>query len=297
MMKLIRYIMIVGLVLLYSSCRFSEDCNYTGNVQLTMDWESLWGNIQKPESMSVLFYRSDKLSAQRTLLGDTIYENIPSGETDMVIINRPSGTDLIGSESYNSLEISLPTYFEGNIRAISECPMICSFSSHLTVPIEETVQQTVTPLPIIKQIFFVVHVVKEGITGNVTACRASLSGIPTAYSLSNQQALRNKATVFFPLEKSETEDETAGEKFQHDFYVLGVNPSIAGQESIPKKLTITVLLDVGEIKSDEVDLSAELDAFDQNIFRCEVTVTITAVSTNVEISSWEQGIWGQITIQ
>lgn len=135
--------MIVGLVLLYSSCRFSEDCNYTGNVQLTMDWESLWGNIQKPESMSVLFYRSDKLSAQRTLLGDTIYENIPSGETDMVIINRPSGTDLIGSESYNSLEISLPTYFEGNIRAISECPMICSFSSHLTVPIEETVQQTV----------------------------------------------------------------------------------------------------------------------------------------------------------
>lgn len=297
MMKPIRNILLSGIILMMSSCQFSEDCNYTGKVDLTMDWESLWGDIQKPESLNVLFYRADRPSAQRVLLGDTIYENIPSGETEMVIINQPAGAECSVLESFTNSEIYLPTYFEGNIRTVNECPMICAFNNHFTVPIEGTVQQTVTPIPIIKQIFFVVHVVREGKTGNIASCRASLSGIPTTYSLSRQEALRNKATVFFPLEKHETDDEDEGDEFRHHFYVLGTNPSTAGQETIPKKLTITVLLDDGEVKSDEVDLSAELDAFDTNIFKCEVTVTITAASTNVEISSWEQGIWGQITIQ
>lgn len=294
-MKPIRYIMIAGLVLLYSGCRFSEDCNYTGSVQLTMDWESLWGDIQKPESMNVLFYRSDKSSAQRTLLGDTIYENIPSGETEMIIINQPTGAEFSGLESFTNSEIYLPTYFEGNIRAVNECPMICAFNSHLTVPIEDLVQETVTPLPIIKQMYFIVHVIKEGVTSNISSCKASLSGIPTAYSLSRKEAIRSKATVYFPLEKNESEEE--GEEYGHSFYVLGVNPTKAGEESISKKISVTVNLDDGEVKSEEIDITSELDAFTSNVFKCEITVKITAVSTNVEISSWEQGIWGQIIIQ
>lgn len=281
------------MVSIMSGCRFSEECNYTGSVQLTMDWESLWGDIRKPDSLAVMFYRSDKPSAERKLLGDTIYENIPSGETDMVLFNRPAGTGCSGVETLTGLEIYLPTFFEGNVRAVKESPMICAFNSHLTVPIEDMVQQTVTPLPIVKQMFFIVHVVKEGVTGNVTSCLASLSGIPTVYSLSRREAVRSKATVFFPLEKHAGEDD----EYRHHFYVLGVNPTEAGEEPIAKKLSVTVTLDDGEVKSEEIDLTSELDAFTTNIFKCEVTLRITAVSTKVEISSWEQGIWGQIIIQ
>lgn len=294
-MKQIRNILFSGIILMMSSCQFSEDCNYTGNVQLTMDWESLWGDIQKPESLNVLFYRADRPSAQRVLLGDTIYESIPSGETEMIIVNQPAGADYSGLESFTNSEIYLPTYFEGNVRAVNECPMICAFNSHLTVPIEDLVQETVTPLPIIKQMYFIVHVIKEGVTGNVSSCKASLSGIPTAYSLSRKEAIRSKATVYFPLEKNESEDEE--EEYRHSFYVLGVNPTKAGEESISKKISVTVTLDDGEVKSEEVDITPLLDAFTSNVFKCEVTVKITAVSANVEISSWEQGIWGQIIIQ
>lgn len=295
MKKLISHIAILCILMMMSGCRFSEDCNYTGNVHIMMDWESLWGDIKKPDTLTALFYRGDKVSAQRMLLGDTIYENIPSGESHLIAINQPVSTDFVRLDFLPEAEIHLPTYFEGNIRAVNECPMICTFNGNLTIPIEGTVQQTVSPLPIVKQMYFIVHVIKEGVTGNVSSCKASLSGIPTAYSLSRKEAMRSKATVYFPLEKSESEEE--GEEYRHSFYVLGVNPTKDGVESISKKISVTVILDDGEVKSEEVDITSELDAFTSNVFKCEVTVKITAVSTNVEISSWEQGTWDQIVIQ
>ena len=74
MNKLIQYIAILCIVMSMSSCRFSEECNYTGNVELIMDWESMWGDLLKPDSLTTLFYHNDRLSALRTLLGDTVYE-------------------------------------------------------------------------------------------------------------------------------------------------------------------------------------------------------------------------------
>lgn len=294
MNKLIQYIAILCIVMSMSSCRFSEECNYTGNVELIMDWESMWGDLLKPDSLTTLFYHNDRLSALRTLLGDTVYESIPSGETEMIIYNRAKGTESIGLDIFQNGELHLPTYFEGNIRAVNECPMICAFNTHLLVPIEDVVQQTVTPLPVVKQMVFIVHVVKDGVTGNVQECRASVSGIATGYSLSRQEAIRSKATVFFPLERDMKEEE---EDYKHSFFVLGVNPAKDGEEDIAKKLSVTVTLDDGEVKSEDVDITAELDRFTSNVFKCEVTVKITSVSTNVEIASWEQGTWDQIVIQ
>lgn len=295
MMKLMPHIVILCIILMMSSCRFSEECNYTGNVQIVMDWESLWGDIEKPDTLNTFFYRGERASAQRMLLGDTIYENIPSGETNMIVINQPVGTEYVGLEYLPEAEIHLPTYFEGNIRAVNECPMICAFNGNMTVPIEGVVKQVVTPLPIIKQMIFVVHIVKEGVTGNVTSCQASLSGISTGYSLNKQEAVRSKATVFFPL--SRYEDPEDNEVYKHHFFVLGVNPAKLGEDIIEKKLSVTVTLDDGEVKSEELDLTAELDHFTSNIFKCEVMVKITSVSTSVEIASWKQGAWGQIVIQ
>ena len=294
MNKLIQYIAILCIVMSKSSCRCSEECNYTGNVELIMDWESMWGDLLKPDSLTTLFYHNDRLSALRTLLGDTVYESIPSGEMEMIIYNRAKGTESIGLDIFQNGELHLPTYFEGNIRAVNECPMICAFNTHLLVPIEDVVQQTVTPLPVVKQMVFIVHVVKDGVTGIVQKCRASVSGIATGYSLSRQEPIRSKATVFFPLERDMKEEE---EDYKHSFFVLGVNPAKDGEEDIAKKLSVTVTLDDGEVKSEDVDITAELDRFTSNVFKCEVTVKITAVSTNVEIASWEQGTWDQIVIQ
>ena len=294
MIKIKSYTAFLFILLTMSSCQFSEDCNYAGNVQLIMDWESMWGNLLKPDSLTALFYRNGNLNTKNTLLGDTIYENIPSGETEMIIYNQAEGTTSTGLDIYTNGELHLPTYFEGNIRAVNDCPMICGFNSCLNVPIESTVKQLVTPLPIVKQMIFIVHIIREGVTGNITSCEASLSGIATGYSLSRQEAIRSKATVFFPLERDTKEEE---EDYKHSLFVLGVNPAKDGEESISKKLSVTVALDDGEVKSEDVDITAELENFTANVFKCEVNVKITSLSTTVEIASWKQGVWNQIIIQ
>lgn len=92
MLKRISLVMLS--VLLVTSCRFSEECNYTGSVEITSDWESLWGNLQKPDSLIALFYRDGDIPIKKRLFGsstDTLYTGIPSGNTDMVVYNQPDG--------------------------------------------------------------------------------------------------------------------------------------------------------------------------------------------------------------
>lgn len=288
-------ILIVTVTFTLTSCKFSEECNYTGSVELALDWESLWGNLQKPDSLTVLFYRDGKTPVRKGLCGqstDTLYNNIPSGGTNMLIFNKPDGVQSHTLSELSNAELRLPTYFKGNIRAVEECPMICEVNNDIIVPIEGVTQHSISPLPIVKQLTFVVNVIREGVTGEPVTCNASLSGIPSGYSLSRCEATRTKATVFFPLSKKANSDT-----FNHSFFVLGVNPDRSDMVSISKKLSISVALDDGEVKSVDVDLTDQFNAFTSNIFKCEVNVTITALSTDINIVGWEQGTWQHIVIQ
>lgn len=296
MIKLKSYTAFFFIILTMASCQFSENCDYTGDVQLTMDWESLWGNLQKPDSLNVLFYKNAKSPLRKNFYGyttDTIYNNIPSGNTNMIIFNKPEDVQLHNPSELSNAELRLPTYFEGNIKAVNECPMICEVNSDILVPIESMIQQSISPLPIVKQLIFVVNVIREGVTGELANCNASLSGIPTGYSLSRGEATETKATVFFSLPK----DKGDLDSFSHSFFVLGINRDQPDRESTPKKLSLSISLDDGEIKNAEFDLTEQLNEFTSNIFKCEVTVRITAMSTTIEIISWEQGVWNQIIIQ
>lgn len=296
MIKLKSYTAFFFIILTMASCQFSENCDYTGDVQLTMDWESLWGNLQKPDSLQVLFYKNSKSPLRKDLYGhttDTIYNNIPSGNTNMIIFNKPENVQLHSPSELSNAELRLPTYFEGNIKAVNECPMICEVNDDIVVPIEGMTEHSISPLPIVRQLSFVVNVIREGVTGELATCSASLSGIPTGYSLSRKEATQTKATVFFSLSK----DKGDLDSFSHSFFVLGVNPDQPDRESIPKKLSISVTLDDGETKDAEFDLTKQLNEFTSNIFRCEVSVKITALSTEITIVKWEQGTWEQITIQ
>lgn len=296
MIKLKLYTAFLFVLFIMGSCRFSEECNYTGSVELSLDWESLWGNLQKPDSLTVLFYKDGRSPVRKDLYGhttDTIYNNIPSGNTNLIIFNKPDGVQSYTLSQLHNAELRLPTYFEGNIRAVEECPMICEINNDIVVPIEGMVQQAISPLPIVKQLSFVVNVIREGVTGELATCNASLTGIPTGYSLSSGEPTDTKATVFFSLSK----DEGDSNSFSHSFFVLGVNPDRPDQESIPKKLSVSIVLDDGEAKDAEFDLTGLLNEFTSNIFKCEVSVKITALSTEVTIVKWEQGTWGQVTIQ
>lgn len=281
--------------IMLSSCQFSEDCQYKGNVELAMDWESLWGNLEKPDSLTAIFY-SQGNPVKKSLLGDTIYENIPAGENELFTYNyKPNEIECKGLERAETAELHLPTYFTTNgTRAVNECPLICTTKTPLTVPIDGTVKQIITPEPIVKQLAFIVHIEKKGITGQVKSCNASLSGIATGYSLFNKTATRSKettATVFFPLKEKEEDS------FSHSFFVMGVNPTTTSEDIISKKLTVNIVLDDGESRAADLDLTEQLDLFAGNAFKCELTVTISALSTNIIIKDWQQGHWEEISIQ
>lgn len=272
---------------LMSSCEFSEECNYTGEVEVIMDWESLWGDLQKPDSLTALFYNGNQ-TVRKELLGDTVYHNIPAGDTQAILYNRSEQIETKGLESLNGAEIHLPTYFEGNIRAVKEAPMLCSVQNNIHVPIEGTAQWHASPLPIVKQLVFTVNVIRQGVMAELKACQASLSGIATGYSLYRKEPVTSKATVFFSLEKGKKES------FNHRFFVLGVNPN---QETIPKKLSVKVILEDGETKAAEIDLTEQFNQFTENIFQCNVEIIISSLSTEIEITDWKQGAWNQIIIQ
>lgn len=274
-----------------SSCRFSEECYYTGSVDIMMDWDALWGNIIKPDTLTVLFYKANQPPVKKELTGDTIFSNIPAGQTELIIFNQPGDIKCKSIESLNNAELQLSTYFEGNTRATKECPLICTFSNSLMVPIDKVVQQQVSPMPIVKELDFTVNVTRNGVMGNLESCNATLSGIATRYSLQAKEPIRSKATVYFSLEKG-VEDV-----FKHRFYVLGVNPDNETDDKIEKKLSVTVILDDGETKSVDVDLSEQLNQFTSNVFKCTIDITISSLSADVNISNWEQGIWDEITIQ
>lgn len=274
-----------------SSCRFSEECYYTGSVDITMDWDALWGNILKPDTLSALFYKDNQPPVIRELLGDTIYNGIPAGPTEIIIFNQPNEIHGKSIESLNNAELRLSTYFEGNTRATKECPLICAFSNSISVPIDKVVQQQVAPIPIVKELDFTINVIRNGVMGELESCTATLSGIATRYSLQKKEAIRSKATVYFSLEKG------TGDIFNHRFFVLGVNPDNETDEKIQKILSVTVVLDDGETKSVDIDLSELLNQFNSNIFKCTIDITISSLSTDVHISDWEQGAWNQIVIQ
>jgi hypothetical protein len=283
---------------LFTSCQFSEECNYTGDVEIVIDWDALWGDIQSPESMGLAFIQ-DKSMTYKELRGDTVYTGIPWGKTRLFACNGLEKMLSLGAAISADGELTLPTRFNGNTRVVSECPMICAFKDWIDVPIDDRIREVVSPEPIVKQLYFIINLIKDGQNvGDVTSCEASLSGISTAYNFHKEAPVRSKGTFPFKLKQSTRTNAIAvDDRYSSQFYVLGVNATQVGEEPIRKKLSVTVTLDNGEIKSEEVDITPELDKFNTNIFKCELTLRISTTDMNVSIGNWEQGAWGEIVIQ
>lgn len=279
-----KLIVSLTLVLVLTGCQFSEDCRYTGNVLVLADWDNLWDTLEKPESLEVFFY--GKSLDPKAFFGDTLYSGISSGNSNILIYNPHEDIIIKGKETLATAEIHLPTYFNGNTRAVKESPLICTSYEQALIPIEDVVTVRTSPRPIVKQMDFTINIVSQGQIGEILSCDAMLSGMTTGYSLmTNQPHSNNRASVFFPLQKIDSA------QFRHDFFVLGVAPSA---QNI---LTITVKLSDGEVKTSAIDLSTELNSFTDDIFSCCIDVNITAASIEVTISQWEQGIFGQLIIQ
>lgn len=269
-----------------AGCDFTEDCHYTGSVGVRMDWSGLASGLPRPDTLSAFFYHPDYYPEEHVLAGDTAYGGITAGETTLFLLNLPQGVEMKRTAGLSDAVLELPTRFEGNLRVVDGCPLICSFRDEFMTPVEDTIYRTAVPRPLTGQIILKAHILREGVTAEVDTCTASLSGISTVYALAGGEASRNDASVCFPLAREGDTDT-----FMKSFFVLGVS----GDN--PNRFAVTVRLEDGETRHAEIDLSEQLAGFKSGVFEAEMTITLTALGMEISIGSWNQGEYGDIIIQ
>lgn len=276
-------------VALLSACSFTEECDYTGNVNVLIDYEEFWKDMPKPEDFNIVFNSKKRDNDKRILKGDTTYTDMPSVGTDIWVYNKPEGVEFKNGDR----EVHLPTHFDGNTRYTQEAPMIAVYRGHVNVPIEDTERHIVSPRPVVKEIDMNITIDREGDVGEVAGVEAYLSGINTGYDLEKDEPIHSKGTVKFGLSKVVDSKKT---HYRHRFFVFGVNTPKEGYERIPKKLLVSIRFKNGDVRTREIDISEQLDKLNTSRFECHVNVRITALSLDLTLVKWGQGAWGEVVL-
>lgn len=283
------FLLLVSVLSLFSCHAFTEDCHYMGGVAVRMDWSDL-GPVPRPDSLVALFYHPGYGPEIRTLRGDTVYDSITAGETTMLLLNVPPGLELHTGDSPGESTLTLPTRFEGSLRVSDGCPPVCVWRDGFMVPVEDIIHRTAVPRPLTKLIILKAYIVREGVTADVDTCLASLSGISTVYNLGTGEASQNDATVRVQLRQAAQEEEHT-DTFTGSFHV----PGVKGEN--PNRFSVYLVLEDGETRRAELDLTRELSTFTEDIFTASIRITITALGMDISVGSWSQGSSGEIIIQ
>lgn len=281
--------------LIMSGCvqfSFEDDCTYSGNLQLRLEWDEFWGKLAHPSSLQGIFYLPSASPRVESISGDALIKDLPSGSISMLFYNRLPGVDYRDLEVREKGEIYLPTRFEGNIRYVDSAPLLCSYAGDVTIPIDATVHKIINPKPLGQQIIFSVYLTKDD-AAMVRQLDADLSGVSTGYSLAKNEAIRSKANIRFPLKEVNTQPLL----YSNQVHVLGVNPPRPGEEPIAKKLALRLMLESGQEMATELDLTGQLDRFTGRVCHCTLALRIVSTSLFVEISGWEEGDWKDGSIQ
>lgn len=291
-MKMRRIFFLLFFPLFFSSCSFyfTENCDYRGNLKVSLDWDGLWTKVQHPECLRAIIYKENHSVYDGKIHGDTILRDIPAGRVRALFFNPPEDKSF---PYFTESEFFLQTFFDGNVRVIEPCPMICSWQRQIEIPIHGTVSEIVSPIPLVKQINFILNIRRNDVSGTVDHIKGYLSGIPTGYSLSRNEPIRSKGTVVFAPKR---DNKSSKERYIESFYVLGTNPPHPEKEDIKKKASFFIKLSDGEIQELEIDVSEQLNHFSANIFLCEVTIDITTAVPSIEITSWKEGVWDEFTL-
>ena len=291
MIKKTQLLLLITLTLLSSSCDFSEECHYKGDVQLLFDWKKLVDGDVVPERMETLFYGEGNTAQSFTLSKDTLLTGIAAGQQQVVTLNHPSQVTFTGTDNFETLQLCLPTFMENGSLHTTEAPMIYMDQQQIKVEPYDTVSCRLVPQPLIQQVNFEFEVIREVVIAAPQKIDAELSGVSTAYLVSRMEAVRSSAILGF-LTQKEYENE-----FKKSIRVLGLNPSVSGLEVISKILSVSLTLEDGHLYSSEIDLTSKFENFQTGVLTCRIEIHITNQGMNMQIADWKTLDWGDIHIQ
>lgn len=263
-----------------TGCDFSEECSYTGNAEILADWDTLWEYIDETNALTAVFYKGDGTSVSYPVERGVACQRVSSGGTRLLVYNAAEGVE-VKETADGYPELQQATFYNGDVLAVGECPMVCAGTAELTVPVDGTVYQLVNLAPVVKRLNFKVNVSNAQSLGGVASVIASFGGVATGYSMNERIPTGASATVFFPLEQSGVQSEV----FSHELNVFGVSADGTGQ------LAVEVKYKNGSSKVYNLNLKATLNKFTKDVFLCEVELRASETATNASVTKWTQESW------
>ena len=291
MMKNTQLLLLICLILLSSSCDFSEECHYKGDVQVCFDWKKLVDGDAVSQRMETFFYGEGNTPQSFILSKDTLLTGIAAGQQQVVTLNHPLQVTFAGTDRFETFQLCLPTFMENGSLHTTEAPMIYMDQQQIKVEPYDTVSCRLVPQPVIQQVNFEFEVIREVVIAAPQKLDAELSGVSTVYLVSRMEAARSSAILGFYTQK-ESENE-----FKKSIRVLGLNPSVSGLETIPKILSVSLTLEDGHLYNSEIDLTSKFDNFQTGVLTCRIEIHITNQGMSMQIADWKTLDWGDIHIQ
>jgi hypothetical protein len=273
-----KILVIVGLICLCGCAEFSENCHYTGVVDLSIDKSNLSPETKK---MKAVFYCDGNPTLIFDLHGDTVLSSINAGKNNILLINDVSEVSFDNLNNKESAQISLKTLTKGKKVYVNSAPLIFTDKKNIDVLPFDTVKVRFIPILSEKKINF-----KFQINGdvNVSSLSAELSGIQTKYSLSSMSAISSEAILPFDGIMSKENN------FSKSIFTLGINKKTGIKKLLSIKLNMSDQMNLNQ----NIDLTDKLDNSDGAVIDCTIIISINKTQLYTTIQDWTTHDWGAI---
>ncbi len=266
---------------------FSEDCTYTGNVEVRFDWSNLLEGDKVPEWIDTRFYGQSTPLLNYKLSGDTLLSGIPAERFEITAFNPIKGLDYTGLENIQTAKAQLPVSEKDGKLYTVQAPLLYAAKTDIQVqPYTSTICE-LAPKSCIRQVFIDFIIINEGFDSNVESISGELSGVATVYSFAEMEAIRSSAILPF------TSRKITDNNYLAELRVFGMNPNEEGFAEIPKDLKLSVCMEDKRIFSESFNLTEVFKDFRSASMYLTLEIRLTAMGIKISITDWytvDQGI-------
>lgn len=288
-MKKIRILFLVISCMLLTSCSlidFSENCTYSGNVEVRFDWSNLLEGDKVPEWMDARFYGQSTPLLNYNLSGDTLLTGIPAVRFEVTAFNRTKGLDYTGLENFQTAKVQLPISEKDGKLYTVQAPLLYAAKTDIQVQAYTSTVCELIPKSCIRQVFVNFIIINDGFS-EVENISGELSGVATGYSFYQKEAIRSSAILPF------TSRKIRDNNYLTELQVFGMNPNEEGLAQIPKYLKLSLSMADKRIFSENFSLTEVFKDFKSASMYLTLEIRLTAMGMKISIADWytvDQGI-------
>lgn len=269
---------------------FSEDCFYTGNVNVLFDWKYLPEGDEKPELMGTFFYPDNSGYSSYWISKDTLIEGLAADYHQVLAFNRVEGVSIYETDCPCTAYAQMDIYTKNGKTYSTNVPAMYAAKREIQVSAFETTECLLVPKPCYQQVFIDFIIIRENIDTQITALTGELGGISIKYSFSEMKGIRSEALLPF------TGNETAKDTWHTALKVFGMNPKEAGQAKISNKLNINLVLSNQTIYDANIDLTSVFENFTSPEIYLKLEIRLSSIGISLSIADWYTGEGGDIDL-